>query len=667
MSKIKENKFDYKSLDINREINEEIGKLKNRINYSHISKNNNNNNKNKNNTQQDKNKKNKSGKKNSNSSLEGLKEQKNQGGARKNSNNHYRYQYSVNSTVNDNIKSSNSKEGINIIRAKVIKKKNFDKVERVVIDLVNRYDVDTYKTESVSNSNVYENEKFDKKSTEYYENLNNKDNNIYNNSNSISNDITLAINMIESRWKNKCTSINVLNIPILSDEITQKKKEIENILNRWNNNTGITKDKLSIFKDDNSNIINKWKKNTKISKELNFDFPVDELKIKEKEINKNTNRWIKNNQKINGENLSFLVDILEKNKKEMEKIKKKWNNNSQMIQNDNISFIVDELQNKAKEIENSKMRWNNNCQTIKGESLSFIVDNEKIKKKEFESIVSRWNNNIEKENIFSIATKKDKDSFNYPKKKYIDNLLKNIYISENNNNNYIVLNHENNLINNNLNKINYKIIKPNNKNELELALYNIYNENNNSNNEKSDDVNNKSNNNNNSNTDITSTKETFINPLFVLNDEQLTQLYNEFNIKIGNKNAQTGTDLAVAKEIEIDLGIIDPYSHSEKNNCSFHVEKTNDVKVDGNTKTGEDFEQNTPLSMLNDKFYVFAVSRNNKYSILSPQSKVNYIYNNINLRTKNKLSVNHFSLRIEKIDKGDSYRSIELNETSDKK
>ena len=665
MSKNNQKKFDYKSLDINREINEEIGKLKNRISYTYgrMQK---NNSKNKINIQQDKSKRNKVGnKKSSNSSLEGLKEQKNQG-TRKNSNNHYQYQYSRDSKDNE-IKSLKSKEGINILRAKVIKKKNFDKVERVVIDLVNHYEIDPDKTESVSNSNAYENEKYDKKSNEYYDNLNNIDNNIYNN-NSNSNDIAIAINMIESRWKNNCTSINVLNMPVICDEITRKKKEIEIILNRWDNNVGITKDKLSIFNDNNNynnNIINKWKKNQKISKELDLDFPVDVLKIKEKENNNNINRWITNNQKINGQNLSFLVDIEENNKKEIEKIKERWNNNSQPILEDNISFIVDQIKLRGKKMDNDKNRWNNNCQEIKNESISYMVDIMKIKQKELESIINRWNNNIEKENIFSIESKKDKDSFNYSKKKYIENLLKNIYISENNNNNYIVLNHENN-INNNLNKLNYKIIKPNNKSELELALINIYNENNN-NHEKTDDLNNNSN----SITDIVSTKETFINPLFVLNDEQLTQLYEEFNNKIGKKNTGASTKYSISKEIELDYGIIDPYSPSVKNNYySLNIEKINDVNVNGEKKKGEDFEQNTPLSLLNDKFYVYAVSRNNKYSILSPQPSVNYIYNDnskINLAIKDKLRINHFSLRIEKIDKGESYRSSELNEASDKK
>ena len=756
MSKSKLHKFDNKSLDINREINEEIGKLKYRINYTYslVPK---NTNKNKTTKIQEKNKRNKSNKKITTSSIEGTKDQKIQ--VRKNSNH-----YSSISKDSDNIKSVNSKETLNVLRAKVIKKKNFDHVERVVIDLVNNYDIDTYKTESVASSNIYENEiinKIDNKSTDDYENLNNKDNNVCINN---VNDISIAINMIESRWKNNCTSNNEISIPVLCDEISRKKKEMQNMLNRWNNNAEITKtDKLSIFNDNN--IMKKWKKNEKIIKESNIDFLVDELnikqkkinnilnrwnnniqitkgdkisflvdslKIKEKEMNNIINRWL-NNQKINnekisflvnalnikkkeiekiknrwnndaqeikGDYLSFLVDTLEIKKKENEKIKNKWNNNNQVINeeylsflvdaleikkkemntiinkwvnnnqkidNEKISFLVDVLDIKKKEIEKIKNRWNNDARATSGESLTFSVDDLKMRQKELENLINRWKNNNKTENIlFSIEAKKDKESFNYSKKNYINNLLQTIYISENNNNNYIVLNNEYPL-NNNINKINYKIIKPNNKNELELALFNIYNENINSKYEKSDDVNNNF-------TEVSSNKESFINPIFVLNDEQLKQLYKEFNSKIGNKKEWDDIKFTICKQIGIDYEIIDPYPPSDKNNYSYDIEKLSEVNINKEKKIFQDFEQNTPISMLNEKFYVYAVSRNIKYSILSSQPNINYINNNSKLKKKNciifdksKLMMNHFRLWIEKIDKINSYRSLELNETLDKK
>ena len=355
----------------------------------------------------------------------------------------------------------------------------------------------------------------------------------------------------------------------------------------------------------------------------------------------------------------------------MNTIINKWLNNNQKRDNEKISFLVDALDIKKKEIEKIKNRWNNDAQAMTGERLTFSVDDLKMKQKELENLINRWKNNNKTENILlCIETKKDKEGFNYSKKNYINNLLQTIYISDNNNNNYIVLNHEYPLNNNNINKINYKIIKPNNKNELELALFNIYNDNINSKYEKSDDVNNNL-------TEVSSNKESFINPIFVLNDEQLKKLYKEFNSKIGNKKESSDKKFTICKQIGIDYEIIDPYPPSDKNNYSYDIEKLIEVNINEPKKIFQDFEQNTPLSMLNEKFYVYAVSRNIKYSILSSKPNINYInYINNNSKSmkkndiifdKSKLMINHFRLQIEKIDKIDSYRSLELNETLGKK
>ena len=47
------------------------------------------------------------------------------------------------------------------------------------------------------------------------------------------------------------------------------------------------------------------------------------------------------------------------------------------------------------------------------------------------------------------------------------------------------------------------------------------------------------------------------------------------------------------------------------------------------TKESEDFSQVTPISLLQEKYSVYAVSKWAKYSIISPQSKliVKYNYN----------------------------------------
>ena len=245
-------------------------------------------------------------------------------------------------------------------------------------------------------------------------------------------------------------------------------------------------------------------------------------------------------------------------------------------------------------------------------------------------------------------------------KQYINDLIQNINISDNNNINFFILNYDNNI--NNLNKINYKIIKPNNKKELESILYTYYNENK-INIEKSDDLNK-----DNNLSQFLLNKNAYINPIFILNDEQVTQLYEEFN----NKKEWNNISLNIAKEIEINYEIIEPYSPSEKNKdeSNIKMEKINDLKLKGQNKLYEDFGDTTPLNMLQEKFYVYAVSRNIKFAIQSSQSSINFIStnsNNINKKNENKIGINHFSLWIERVDKLDSYKSSELNETSDKK
>ena len=102
---------------------------------------------------------------------------------------------------------------------------------------------------------------------------------------------------------------------------------------------------------------------------------------------------------------------------------------------------------------------------------------------------------------------------------------------------------------------------------------------------------------------------------------------------------------------------------------SFGSKKDMDISgIDNSKRTFEDFGQCTPLSMLNEKFYVYAVSRTNKYSIKSSQSNISLLRkysNSIGYKTifsfdMNNLNINHFSLWIEKIERIDSTKSDEL-------
>ena len=635
MSKFHPRKFDYSSLNIHREISEEIGKSKNNriyntyINLPKIPKNKSKENFHINNQIYPSNSKNKKSEekgiisvKNSTKSLVMNNEQKMQKNMHFKTSSHTSLNNSI-SRDKERTKKMNNKEQIKIIKAKVVKKRNYDHIERVVIDLVSKVEIDnSIKNDSKISRNIYENDyginkkKYKNKNPSYNYDKN-KDNNICHNG---INDISIAINMIESRWRNNFSRQKEIEMPFICDEINRKKKEIEIILNRWKENQIIiNEDKLSILNENN--IIKKWKNNEKIVKEIELNFSIDDLISKEKQIRNIIEKWKKCIQKIKGDNFSFFIDI---------------------------------LKSKENELKNIIKRWNNYNQKIKGENISFLYEKNK-------NIKSNWNNNdIQKENKISISfqVKKEKDIFKYSDKKYINDLMQKINLSENNTNNFYIINQEND--ENDLKQINYKIVKPKNKEELELEINNYYIE--------------KKNNNYNI--------ESKINPIFVLNDEQI-KLLNEECYKSStspltrSKKECAESGLTIEKQKGLEFEIIDPYIFSENNkNVSSNLNKENSSneksdKINENKckNDSEDFGQYTPLTMLQEKFYLYAVSRNSKYSIQSPQLCISFLGNynkNENINgfsfNINRLNVNHFSLWIERIESNKNSERIEINE-----
>ena len=553
MSKIiTSNKFDNKSLGINREINEEIGQLKNnRIHYTTNQNLKNSKSREKQNIYQnqrinirleERNKHTPLNQKKSNTKI---------------SYNNYKDNQSLSKDKISKKSSSKSKEKIKLIKTKVIKKRNIGQVERVVIDLINE-DIDSIKTEQSNNYSIYDSEKQFRHNKEY--NINdsiqykNKDNNGTNSTNSI-NEKLLAINKIEGRWLNNSISNNEVNLSFIYNEIQSQKMMIENM-------------------------IKNWKKNIQIKKEVNINF------------------------------------IKDKN-----------------------AFYY----------ENMKEKWNNDIKIIKGNNLAFLVDEIKLKEKEMNDMLLRWNNGLKDDNniIISFKELQDKNIFKYSEEKYLKDVISSAQFPEiinNNNNIFYLLN-----ISNNPNKLNYKVINPKDKNELESLVFSFYKENKLNSNIKG------SNN---------SLEQLFqIHPLIILNEEQMNQLNEKINkSKIKDSVEYTGTDskkenadtqFTISKQIAIDYEIIEQ--------TQSNITKTD--KLSDTRKVFQDFGQSTPLSMLYEKFLVFAVSRNIKYSVNSPQNNVFYI-NELNKIKKygfdsEKLLVNKFSLWIEKIDKIESIPSTE--------
>ena len=553
MSKIiTSNKFDNKSLGINREINEEIGQLKNnRIHYTTNQNLKNSKSREKQNIYQnqrinirleERNKHTPLNQKKSNTKI---------------SYNNYKDNQSLSKDKISKKSSSKSKEKIKLIKTKVIKKRNIGQVERVVIDLINE-DIDSIKTEQSNNYSIYDSEKQFRHNKEY--NINdsiqykNKDNNGTNSTNSI-NEKLLAINKIEGRWLNNSISNNEVNLSFIYNEIQSQKMMIENM-------------------------IKNWKKNIQIKKEVNINF------------------------------------IKDKN-----------------------AFYY----------KNMKEKWNNDIKIIKGNNLTFLVDEVKLKEKEMNDMLLRWNNGLKNDNniIISFKELQDKNIFKYSEERYLKDVISSAQFPEiinNNNNIFYLLN-----ISNNPNKLNYKVINPKDKNELESLVFSFYKENKLNSNIKG------SNN---------SLEQLFqIHPLIILNEEQMNQLNEKINkSKIKDSVEYTGTDskkenadtqFTISKQIAIDYEIIEQ--------TQSNITKTD--KLSDTRKVFQDFGQSTPLSMLYEKFLVFAVSRNIKYSVNSPQNNVFYI-NELNKIKKygfdsEKLLVNKFSLWIEKIDKIESIPSTE--------
>lgn len=616
MSKINHKKISFKSLDINKEIDEEIGKLKNNgvyYNYTYIH-----------NNKRTETKYNlKLNHKEKNNSCQSISLDKNYQKPQNKKN------YIINSDISYNNNTTKDKKHSNIFKSKANNKKNLKQVERVFIDLMNTDETETMKSESIITGNTYENDNTNKtiSNSKSCDKARNQD--LY--------DIYIILNKVKNRWKKNCTNIKETDISILSNEISRKKREIEIILNRWKDNENVKNGEKISFFINNSNNNNKgndsginYKKcdNNQITEEINICYLIDRTQMKEKKKENQNNNDITINNK---ENKNIFQEIKE----------------------GSFSLIADNLKIKEKEYKNIINRWNKDNKSIQGEYMIFAFENLKPrlsprKNQRRKSIL--WEENFQTENkiSFYFEGKKHDDNnshiFKYSEKQYINDLIKGLHLTENNinNNNFFILNLNQINNENNINNINSKAIKANSINELEVEINNFYNE-----------YKNKNTINKNLN-EISSN----INPIFIINEEQIKKLYLEcYNDK--SKNELKAETNYFSKAI----------SFGNEEQKSFGSKKDMDISgIDNSKRTFEDFGQSTPLSMLDEKFYVYAVSRTNKYSIKSSQSNISLLRkysNSIGYKTifsfdMNNLNINHFSLWIEKLERTDSTKSDEL-------
>ena len=153
----------------------------------------------------------------------------------------------------------------------------------------------------------------------------------------------------------------------------------------------------------------------------------------------------------------------------------RWKDESKLENEANIILLFDDILKKKREIEFIFNRWKNQ-KKINQINFSMLKKEGINGEKEKNNIIYRWKNNLEKENkeIFTIKkSTPNNDIFLYSEKNYIKDLTKNIYLPKNNENIFYILNNDNYM--NDFNKIDYRVIKPKNKNELENDLNDFYN------------------------------------------------------------------------------------------------------------------------------------------------------------------------------------------------
>ena len=243
--------------------------------------------------------------------------------------------------------------------------------------------------------------------------------------------------------------------------------------------------------------------------------------------------------------------INDENKSDNDEYENLINNNNSNIINENDAIKI--VQNRW--IQNNKVNKINleflgKKRNINKNNNKIITENNFNFIKKINNKINIWENKIQKEtlNYFSLYKDIQFDEFIYSEKNYIKDIIKTITIPKNKNfNNLFIVSHPDK--HHQLNKINYKLINPKNKTELESELYNYYIENKNENNYFSNIDNNDN------------MEEQKIKPIYILTEDQIFQLYNE--IKKDNdkeKNNSIGINVNISddlnnknKNIDIDI------------------------------------------------------------------------------------------------------------------
>lgn len=203
--------------------------------------------------------------------------------------------------------------------------------------------------------------------------------------------------------------------------------------------------------------------------------------------------------------------------------------------------------------------------------------------------INKWENQLKKEieNFFTIYKTSSKDRFIYNEYNYIKDLTNSIFLPKNNDNDLYITNPPNNF--QNINKINYKLIKPKDRNQLESELFEYYSQNKNNYCTNIDN-----------NSDI---EEQKLRPIYVLNKPQICELYKELNIK-EEKVRNWGIDkneLVIARQVSIYCEVIEVFTPRNNKDNNTNRTKYNDNIYESNIRNensiknnSQDFGQYTP-------------------------------------------------------------------------
>ena len=356
---------------------------------------------------------------------------------------------------------------------------------------------------------------------------------------------------------------------------------------------------------------------------------------------------------INEDNYCYDND----NQTEKDEYERLRNNRNVINVSDAIDLVREIWIKNTKIINAANFGINNNNYFMNKIAKNKIVKGAKF----FIKAKKKWEKELKKEfeNFFTIYKTSSKDRFIYTEENYIRDLSNSIFLPKNNDNNLYIINPPNNF--HPVNKMNYKLIKPKDRNKLESELLDYYTTNKNNyctNIDNNDDI-----------------EEQKLRPIYALSKPQIDELYKELNPEKQRNWGLSKNNFIISRQVALDYEIIEIYTpKSNKDNNTYRL-KGNEIFFDSNLRNensiknnSQNFGQYTPISMLNDKFFVYAISRNIKYSVPENQGFINYInYDNYSKKEfgKKDLQKNKFSLKIARMNKFENTNKKKNNNVID--